>query len=306
MLRVAVVTVTFRGGDQPLRWAAAVEAAHAAVPADALALRAIAVDNASGDGTADRLARGAPWVDVVRLDRNAGFAAGCNAGIRQAPEADIVVLLNPDVHVATDFFERLLRLPWPGDLAARGPRVIGADGAVEQSARGFPRLSTGLWGRTSLLARLLPEHPAARRELRADPAAGAADVDWVSGACLIAPADRFRLVGPLDERYFMYWEDADWCRRAHDRGLLVRYEPALVVHHHQGSSARSRPVATTIAFHRSALRYWRKHEAHGRADLVLAAAALSARCCLKLAATALRAALRRAASGTSAARAARS
>jgi N-acetylglucosaminyl-diphospho-decaprenol L-rhamnosyltransferase len=306
MLRVALVTVTYRGGDEPLRWAAAVEAARAALPRDVAEVRAIAVDNASGDGTPERLLRAAPWVEVVQLPRNAGFAAGSNVGIRQAGEADVVVLVNPDVHIREDFLARLVRLPWPDDLGARGPCVIGPGSGIEQSARGFPRISTGLWGRTSLLARLLPSHRAARRELRADPAAGPIDVDWVSGACLVTPGDRFRLVGPLDEGYFMYWEDADWCRRARDRGLRIRYEPELVVHHHQGSSARSRPVATTIAFHRSALRYWRQHVARGRADVVLAAALLSARCCLKLAALTFRGARRRAGGGRSGARAGRS
>lgn len=280
-LRVGVVTVTYRGGDKPLGWAAALrEAAEAA--GDAVALQAVAVDNASGDGTAARLVAAEPWLDVVELESNLGFAAGCNAGVARLDAPDVIALVNPDVRVDRDFLRTLATLDWAPDLAARGPRVIDAHGKVEQSARGFPQASTALFGRTSLLARLVPASSAARRELRADPDRGTATVDWVSGACLIAPLRMFERVGELDEDYFMYWEDADWCRRAHDLGLRAEYEPSLTVNHHQGSSSSSRRVVTIIAFHRSALRYWRLHVASSPLSIGLAASALAARCALKL------------------------
>ncbi|HEX5225901.1 MAG TPA: hypothetical protein VFW29_12305, partial [Solirubrobacteraceae bacterium] len=87
--------------------------------------------------------------------------------------------------------------------------------------------------------------------------------------------------------------DADWCRRAHDLGLAVVYEPALVVRHAQGASSRERPAATTIAFHRSALRYWRKHVARSPFSVAAAALALGARCVLKLLAVGVRGVLAR-------------
>ncbi len=80
----------------------------------------------------------------------------------------------------------------------------------------------------------------------------------------------------------MYWEDADWCRRAHDLGLRVEYEPSLIVIHHQGSSSSFRPIATVVAFHRSALRYWRLHGAGSSLAVGLAALSLAAPCSLKL------------------------
>lgn len=286
-VRVGVVTVTFRGGDQPERWAEALRVA-AGRAGPRVTLQAVAVDNDSRDGTAERLRRAAPWVDVRSLPRNAGFAAGCNAGIRVLETPDLVVLLNPDVRVAPDFLDRLGELPWPADLAARGPLVIGADGGVEQSARGFPSARTALLGRTSLAARLRPGSKLVRRELRADPRTGTGTVDWVSGACLIIRAEALARVGLLDEGYFMYWEDADWCRRAHDLGLRVEYEPSLSVRHAQGSSSASRPIAMILAFHRSAFRYWRLHVSTSAAATVGAAAALSARCAVKLAVTGVR------------------
>ena len=250
-------------------------------------LTAIAVDNASGDGTADELSAAAPWVQVLEMPRNGGFAAGCNAGIRHAGSVDIIVLLNPDVRVHETFLSALAALDWPDDVAARGPLVLTPNGSVEQSARGFPRPATALFGRTSLLARVLPDAGAVRRELRAEPEAGLNNVDWVSGACIVIPRDRLDRVGLLDEGYFMYWEDADWCRRAHDLGLRVLYDPQIVVTHQQGTSSRTRPMLTTIAFHRSAFRYWWLHSGGSRSSVVAAGCLLFVRCLLKMAGVAI-------------------
>lgn len=287
MKTVGVVMVTFRASEAVARSLEALARARDRLDG-AGELRAVIVDNASGDGTAERARRVAPWAEVRELASNVGFAAGCNTGIESCGDTDVVVLLNPDVQVSADFLRAVLDLPWPADLAARGPAVRTPSGTVEQSARSFPRARTGVIGRTSLLARLRPQSGLVRSELRADPSAGAQVVDWVSGACLIAPAERFATVGPLDEGYFMYWEDADWCHRAHERGLNIVYEPSLAVTHHQGSSSRHRAAASTIAFHRSALRYWRKNVARTPLSTLFVAAALSVRCALKLAALAWR------------------
>jgi GT2 family glycosyltransferase len=224
---------------------------------------------------------------VVELSRNRGFAAGCNVGISRLEGSEVVVLLNPDVEVRADFLVRLSRIEWLPQIAARGPAVFDPHGHVEQSARGFPRARTALLGRSSLLARLRPGSRLLRRELVADPSSGAQLVDWISGACLIAPPERFRAVGALDEGFFMYWEDADWCRRARDLGYRVLYDPALVVVHRQGSSSEERRLASTIAFHRSAYRYWRLHVARSPVSRLAGAAALTVRCVLKLVALAL-------------------
>jgi len=273
--------VTFRGGDSV---ALALDAlARARDELDAgIDLDVVIVDNASRDGTTDRVRQKAPWAHVIELPRNVGFAAGSNAGIDRLRGSDLIVLLNPDVEVQADFLTRLVRLDWPQDVAARGPVVLDGRGQLEQSARGFPGARTGLLGRSSWLARVRPTSRLLRRDLVADPTAGAQVVDWVSGACLIVPAERFRSVGRLDELYFMYWEDADWCFRARAGGYSVIYEPTLVVTHRQGSSSSDRPVSATIWFHRSALRYWRVHVARSPASTAAAAAALAIRCAVKL------------------------
>ena len=201
---------------------------------------AVIVDNASNDGTVDGVRHHAPWAELVESPHNKGFAAACNAGIERLSGVDVVVLLNPDVEVGVDFLSRVAAFDWPADVAARGAAIIDARGQLEQSARGFPRARTALFGRSSLVARIWPESRFLRHDLQADSTSGERVVDWVSGACMIVPAERFASVGPLDEGYFMYWEDADWCFRARARGSSVIYDPSLVVTHHQGSSSRDR------------------------------------------------------------------
>jgi N-acetylglucosaminyl-diphospho-decaprenol L-rhamnosyltransferase len=282
-----VVTVAFRGGDALARTLDALAHARDRLVADA-ELVTVVVDNASRDGTVERVRQHAPWADLIELPRNLGFAAASNIGIRHSSGADVIVLLNPDVEVRPDFLTRVVALDWPSEIAARGPAIVDQRGRVEQSARGFPRARTAVLGRSSWLARVRPSSHLLQRDLVADPDGGTRVVDWVSGACMIAPAERFRSIGLLDEGYFMYWEDADWCYRAHRQGYSVVYEPALSVTHDQGSSSRNRWVATTISFHKSAFRYWRTNVARSPVSVTAAAAALTIRCVLKLTLTAIR------------------
>jgi len=280
---VVIVTVSRNSAITIDAWAAALERAWAARGTNQGRLRAVVVDNASSDDTLARLARH-DWVNTIRSSENLGFARACNVGIARALRGDLVVLLNPDVEVDKDFFEVLRACEIGPDVAAIGPRVVGADGRVEHNARRFPTVSTGIFGRTSLAARLFPRSGRVARELVAGVGqAGGADVDWVSGACMIVPAERFSEIGPLDPGYFMYWEDADWCQRAHNAGLRVRFEPALRVRHAQGTSARSEPLLSIWAFHRSALRYYRIHADPPSWKLALAGFALAVRGAFRLA-----------------------
>ena len=290
MTAITVISVLYKGGDTVPRWAAALDVARSHPD---LEISVIAVDNASGDGTPERLRAAAPWVTVRALETNVGFAAGCNLGMAGlAPDA-LIVLLNPDVAVDAGFFTGLLNISWSDDLAAVGPQIRTPTGEIEQSARAFPSAITGAFGRATLMTKLFPRSAMARRQLLASPADGRKTVDWVSGACLIAPAERFRRVGGLDEGYWMYWEDADWCRRATVMGLRVEYRPELVVVHHQGASSASSPLRTLVAFHRSAARYYRLHVARSPIEACVAAGALLARLAVKLVVGAAKAGLRR-------------
>ena len=274
---VAVVTVAYRSAPLYGEWLRALQRAWEEVEdLDRGQLRLILVDNSCDVSAATALRSIAPDIHLILPDGNRGFAAGCNLGLDHVPEGFDIILLNPDVRVASDFFLELARLEVPTDVAAVGPCVLGHDGKLEQSARRFPDWRTALAGRTSFLARAFPRSRAVRQQLLARPDGGARDVDWISGACMIISADRFERVGEFDIGYFMYWEDADWCYRASLLGLRVRYEPSLVVLHAQGSSSASTPTRASYHFHRSAFRYCRLH-LFGGSRLAFAALLLSAR-----------------------------
>jgi GT2 family glycosyltransferase len=202
-------------------------------------------------------------VRLIRNKENVGFARAHNRGVR-ASGGDCVVFANPDTLVERDYFERLAAfLAEHPKAGIAGPRILDDTGAVQLSARKEVGFVSGLMGRTSLLTRLFPKSAAVRRLFpAADAPDGPAAVDWVSGACMAVRRSVVEEIGSFDERFFMYFEDTDLCRRAREAGWLVYYLPGIEVVHHTGKSSRSRPLATW-RLHRSAFLYHRKHGPHG-------------------------------------------
>jgi GT2 family glycosyltransferase len=195
-----------------------------------------------------------PQVHLTVNDKNIGFGAAVNRLIRQG-KSPYILLLNPDTYLQNDALEKALNfLKTHQDIGILGPRIIDDDGAVQGSARTFPSFSTGMFGRTSLLTRFFPNNRYSKQNiltlgLHND---RPAEVDWVSGACMLVRRDAAEGVGPIDERFFMYWEDADWCRRMWERGWKVVYYPQACVYHSVGSSSSKRPVRSNVDFHKSA------------------------------------------------------
>jgi len=234
----------------------------------------IVVDNSSAvDGLDVRPVPGEDW-RWVRAERNLGFGAACNLGA-QIAHSDHLLFLNADVVLRDDACEQLRSAaessPGTGVI---GPRIYGADGRIELSARTFPSVTTGLLGRSSLLTQMLAR-------LRRTPSGVAAAlgpagrVDWISGACMLMPREAFDQVGGFDENYWMYWEDADICRRLKDRGWDAMLCTDARSHHSTGSSGQSR--RTIEAFHMSAAHYYERHVARNAVTARLARGALKAR-----------------------------
>jgi N-acetylglucosaminyl-diphospho-decaprenol L-rhamnosyltransferase len=227
-------------------------------------------------------------VRLIRNPENAGFARACNQGIR-ASDGEYIVLINPDTLVEKDFFEGLEEFFDQNPKAGvAGSRIIDGEGNLQLSARKELGFLSGFLGRTSLLTRLFPKNPLLRRLFpAAQELSGPTVVDWVSGACMIIRRQTLKEIGPIDERFFMYFEDADLCRRAREGGWLVCYLPQVEVLHHTGASSRSKPQAIWN-LHKSAFLYHRKYGPHGPLQLysLLVAAGLSARALAKLAASA--------------------
>lgn len=172
------------------------------------------------------------------------------------------MLINPDVRIRG--VDSRLLLNWlesQPDVGILGPLVLNPDGTVQGSARGFPTGLTGLFGRSSLLSRFFPNNSITRKNVmtwKTDPSS-VLDVDWVSGACMIVRREAIEDVGSLDERFFMYWEDADWCRRMWRKKWRVVYYTDFSVIHYAGKSSRSSPMKSLIYFHKSAYYLLLKH-----------------------------------------------
>ncbi len=182
---------------------------------------------------------------------NRGFAAAANLGLGRS-RAPIVALLNPDVVLHDDALGALAAL-LAGDptIGCAGPRLLKPDGTPQPYAFGREP-------RPWFLVRRGLERIAGRLDRTEATAADATmpiDVDWVAGTCLVIRGAAFASAGPLDERFFLYWEDADWCLRAKRFGWRVVFDPRVTITHLGGAS-----MGATAAHHyyRSLVRFYRK------------------------------------------------
>jgi GT2 family glycosyltransferase len=252
--RVAVVIVNYRSYAE-------LSACLASLGAPSPESQTIVVDHLSDPSAADATAAQFPHVELLRVPVNEGFAAGVNRGVRSA-HTPYVLLLNPD-SIADPGICRALAdwMDAHAGVGAAGPRIRNSDGSVQASARGFPDFTTGIAGRSSWLTRVFPGNPLSRRTLEATQRAGTSPVavDWVSGACMIIRRTAFEAIGGMDEGFFLYWEDADFCRRLAHAGWGVVYNPAVCVLHTGARSSRHAADASLVAFHDSAYRLFSKH-----------------------------------------------
>lgn len=266
---LSVIVVTYKHRDL---LAACLESVYAT--ADGLALEVVVVDNASGDGTETLVPARFPEARLLVNSENVGFARATNQGMAQA-SGEYVLWLNPDTVVQPGALGELIDfLREHPDAGAVGPKMVGPDGALQYSCRAFPSLATGFFTRYSLMRRLWPENPLSRRYLLSDwDHATVRAVDWVSGACLMTSRVVLDRVGGLDEGFFLFNEDVDWCRRLALAGPKVYYNPRAVVVHRIGASRGRVAPRIIIERHRGMFRYYRKHMRTGPwLDLPIAAA----------------------------------
>lgn len=232
-------------------------------PEAAIKAEVIVVDNASSDGSAEMVEAAFPWVRLVRSPRNGGFAYGNNQALRTALGREAVLLLNPDAEVSPGALGRLLgALRAHPEAGVVGPRLLRADGSLHLACRrSFPSPLVSFY-RLAGLARAFPRSPLFGRYnlTHLDPDQPG-EVDSVCGACMLVRREALDQVGGLDERFFMYGEDLDWCWRMREAGWTVRYAPAATVQHQHGGASRTRPVRTTLAFFQAMDLFYRKHYA---------------------------------------------
>lgn len=211
-----------------------------------------------------------PSVTILPMPMNVGYGAAVNRAAGLASGRHMLIL-NPDVTLGPGVVDLLVKhADAHPEAGAVGPCIVDPAREVQGSARRFPEASTLLFGRRSWLTRQFPNNRWSRRNLLVSPnPQGARRVDWVSGACVLTATTAFQEVGGFDERFFLYWEDADLCKRISQRGRSVWYLPQAEVVHIGGVSTRQTPWRSIVAFHRSAFRYARKHVRGVRRFLLL-------------------------------------
>ncbi len=221
------------------------------------------IDNASTEN-ADVAAEAFPDVKMHKNRQNVGFARAVNQCIAETG-APYILILNPDTMVEKSFFDEMIDFMEKNPhVAVTGPRIMEADGMIQGSARAFPTPLTALFGRNTLLSRMFPNNPLTARNVLTgqNHMTCARAVDWVSGACMMVRRKAVCEVGMLDGGFFMYWEDADWCKRMAMRGWRTVYFPGAVIVHYVGGSCKNGDVRLLMEFHKSAYRYFCKHSPH--------------------------------------------
>jgi N-acetylglucosaminyl-diphospho-decaprenol L-rhamnosyltransferase len=217
------------------------------------------VDNASPSHTlATRLAK-IRGVTVRQFDTNLGFATAVNRGAR-AGSGEWVLLLNPDITVPDGFLDDVLgttaRADLPADAGVIGFRLLNRDGTPQPSAGAYPTFVRTLAG--LFVSR-------ARRKCDAPPGDAKRAVEWATGGCLLVRRACFEALGGLDESFFLYYEDVDFCRRAAAAGWGVWFDPSVQVTHHWPLHTRPVPaplrLVTRHALLKYAQRYWRGWQA---------------------------------------------
>jgi N-acetylglucosaminyl-diphospho-decaprenol L-rhamnosyltransferase len=249
--RLAVVVVSYEAREALLASLRALRQ-HASLP-----LELVVVDNASADGSAQAVRDRYPEALVIANPDNAGFGRACNQGWRST-RAPLVLFLNPDAEVTPGAVVALADLlETRPAVAAAGPRTRSADGAIQVSTG--PDLGWLAEARQRRLVRAVARRdPVALAEAEARYAVEH-EPDWVSGSCLIARRSALEAVSGFDERFFLYEEDADLCRRLRAAGGRIVFTPSAEVRHRVGTSMSRAPERARLEYHRSHLLYYRKH-----------------------------------------------
>ncbi len=217
----------------------------------------VVVDNASTDGSPQLVREQFPWVYLIENDENLGFARGCNQGIR-AVDAEYYLLLNSDAALMGDALDVLVSfMDTNPDVGAAGGLIITEDGKIQPSTLVYPTYFNLLFSRSSLFSKL-PVFRWKMEELRRVPD-DVTDVQALAGGFLMLRAEALKQVGLLDERFFIYIEDVDICRRLKKAGWRVVFNPNARILHAWGASSKKRRKKAFWWHHISMFKYFQKH-----------------------------------------------
>jgi GT2 family glycosyltransferase len=273
---VVVSIINYRTAQMTIDCARSVLAAFAGTQGTPHDGRIVIVDNRSDDGSVEQLEAwmatlpsGSP-VDLVASPTNSGFSGGHNQGMG-AQRAEYYLVLNSDALIRPDFFDQLMPVvraqPKTGLFA---PRIEYDEGGVQNTAFRFhsPQSELIRAGRNRLITRAFRHH-----EVTIGPDPDPAAIEWASFACILLRGEMVRALGPMDEGYFLYYEDAEYCLRARRAGWQIAYIPEAIAIHFRGGSGPVKTLQKERAelpayFYSSRTRFL--YQAHGRAGLLAA------------------------------------
>ncbi len=222
-----------------------------------LPIELIVVDNASADGSAEMVRAEYPHVLLIPAGENLGFARATNLGLKHA-RGDLLLLLNPDTEVVSDAVARLAAfMDEHQDVGCVGPSLVYGAGSYQHAAFHFPTLWMSFFDFFPLHHRLLNSSLNGRYPRTSD--TKPFPVDHPLGAAMMVRGEALQVVGLLDEAFFMYCEEVDWCIRARRAGLAIYQVPAARVIHHSGQSTTQFRDAMFVELHRSRYRLFAKH-----------------------------------------------
>jgi GT2 family glycosyltransferase len=221
------------------------------------------VDNGSTDGSVGAVRDKFPGVSLIENPVNLGFAKANNQALSLA-KGGYLLLLNPDTQVRGDAIEKMVALmnsqPKTGIV---GPQLLSADGSKQNSIANFPSLATELLNK-SLLRWLFPEKfPGKETDYT-----GPVEVDSVIGACMLVRREAVEQVGLLDEEYFLFLEETDWCYQMKKAGWKIYHVPQAEILHFQGKSAEAEKGKARIEYYRSRYHYFRKNKGRQQSSIL--------------------------------------
>lgn len=259
---VAIIIVSFNGKDLLRPCLASLERHPLTLGQSEIHV----VDNASSDGAVDMVRREFPHVSVHPLDENVGFSAANNVALR-AVTATYVLLLNPDTEIGAGTIDHMVgQMIKDPSIGMSGCRLVRPDGTFDHAAkRSFPTLLAAVAhlfhiGRRSSANPRLAQYRSPDVDEQ-----GVGPVDAINGAFMLTRLEAIQDVGLLDDGYWMYGEDLDWCYRFHQRGWKLIYDGRVDTLHVKGASAgKHRRLRQNYAFHQAMGRFYRKFYAGDR------------------------------------------
>ncbi|OGS03924.1 MAG: hypothetical protein A2204_03190 [Elusimicrobia bacterium RIFOXYA1_FULL_47_7] len=224
---------------------------------EALSREVIVVDNNSSDGSSTLVKSKYPQARLIENRLNLGFAGANNIGARNS-SGDTIIFLNPDTIVTSGQFSKLAAiLKSSPDAGIVAPRLVNPDGTLQYSCRRFYNLRTVFFRR--LLAGSKTGRALSEAHLMKDWDHNSTKaVDWVLAACLAIKRDTFNQIGGFDDKYMLYFEDVDLCKRIYSIGKKVYYYPEAVVTHHYQRESANRFNKRTYWHIKSAFRFFSK------------------------------------------------